>query len=205
MRTLLIIGFFTCIYLHFQQDEVESPQLDTLSTKLSSVKKAPATAPEIPVVTHIQEELPHIEITPEDVAQNRMIETYSEYEGDDLSQLPWDDIEEGWKLHLRDFLISVEAERAEEIFAAYMEEKKKYVDRVDFSESENGVSEEGLESDDIPLVEHDGREGELERIHRDNLKDIFGEHFSQVEALHRDYVESVQYLNRSSVKFSISL
>ena len=91
------------------------------------------------------------------------------------------------------------------MFSAYMEEKKKYVERVDFSDRENGASEQLTPSTEDPLAETDSKEGDLERSHNDNLKEIFGNHYSQVESLHKEYVDSVQYLNRSPVKFSISL
>lgn len=205
MRTLLLIGFFACLYLHFQEKDAEVQQLDSLSTKLSASSKLTSPAKMPSAVTHIQSE--HIEteeLTAEEIQAVELngSETYDE---DDLSQLPWDDIEEGWKTHLKDFLVSVEPEKAEEMFAAYLEEKKKYVERVDFSESETGVAQVSPASVSEPVVESEGKEGELERIHNENLKDIFGGHHSQVEALHKEYVESVQYLNRSSVKFSISL
>lgn len=208
MRTLILIGFFACLYLHFQKQDAVVEQLDVLSTKQAALKKLPQAKVELPTITHIQTPTQDNEnndsvqmISEADVAQ--------EYSEDDLSQLPWDDIEEGWKTHLKDYLVSVEPEKADEMFSAYMEEKKKYVERVDFSDAEAGVTEEApktaaADSSD-PLVEHDGKEGDLERSHQDNLKEIFGDHYSQIESLHKEYVDSVQYLNRSSVKFSISL
>lgn len=134
-------------------------------------------------------------ITDEDLAQ---VES-----DDEMTALPWDDIDEGWKSQLKEYLVSIDPEKGEEMFSAYLEEKKKYVERVDFSDSETGVSEDLSAADAV--VEQDSKEGELERIHLQNLKDIFGDHFSQVEALHKEYVESIQYLNRSSQKFSVTL
>lgn len=205
MRNLILIGFFACLYLHFQSSE-EVVEHDVLSTQQSAFKKITPTTERFAVsegVTLVSES-PAVEkiapsqetsiITEADVAQ--------EYDGDDLSQLPWDDIEEGWKTHLKEYLTSVDPEKADDMFAAYMEEKKKYVERVDFGDTENGVTDAGSED---PLIENDVKVGELERIHADNLKDIFGDHYSQIESLHKEYVESVQYLNRSSVKFTISL
>jgi hypothetical protein len=87
---------------------------------------------------------------------------------------------------------------------AYLEEKKKYVERVDFTD-ETPVEEGAAVAATDPLAESDAKEGELERMHAENLKEIFGDHYSQVQSLHQEYVDSVQYLNRSSVKFSISL
>lgn len=207
MRTLILIGFFACLYLHFQKQDAVVEQLDVLSTKQSALKKMEQPKVELPTITHIQTPTQDNEnndsvqmVTEADVAE--------EYSEDDLSQLPWDDIEEGWKTHLKDYLVSVDPEKADEMFSAYMEEKKKYVERVDFSDAESGVTEDAAApatASSDPLVEHDGKEGDLESSHEANLKEIFGDHYSQVESLHKEYVESVQYLNRSSVKFSISL
>lgn len=207
MRTLILIGFFACLYLHFQKQDAVVEQLDVLSTKQSAIKKNLQPKVELPAITHIQTPTQNNEnndsvqmITDADVTE--------EYSEDDLSQLPWDDIEEGWKTHLRDYLVSVDPEKADEMFSAYMEEKKKYVERVDFSDAESGVTEDAAApatASSDPLVEHDSKEGSLEDSHQANLKEIFGDHYSQIESLHKEYVDSVQYLNRSSVKFSISL
>ena len=202
MRTLIILSFFVCIYLHFQSKKTEEHQIDTLSTKQSSIKKiAPVTA-QPPSVSNNQlasnnPVSSHFVSSDSDqlIAEGDIQEDYDE---DDLSQLPWDDIEEGWKTHLKEFLVNADPEKADDMFKAYMEEKKKYVERVDFTDQEATADAE-------PSIEEDGKEGELERLHAENLKDIFGDNYSKVESLHQEYVESVQYLNRSSVKFSISL
>jgi hypothetical protein len=208
MRTLILIGFFACLYLHFQKQDAVVEQLDVLSTKQSALKKMDQSKVDLPAITHIQTPTQNNESN-DSVQMISEADVGEEYSEDDLSQLPWDDIEEGWKTHLKDYLVSVDPDKAEEMFAAYMEEKKKYVERVDFSDSETGVTEDAAAtpstSSSDPFVEHDSKEGSLEDTHQANLKEIFGDHYSQVESLHKEYVDSVQYLNRSSVKFSISL
>ena len=203
MRTLVILSLVACIYLHFRSREVEVVQLDTLSFKQSSIKKISPPQIKLPSVAESTMTLPVSGFVESDndpmVSQADVTEEFDE---DDLSQLPWDDIEEGWKTHLKEFLVSVDPEKAEEMYSAYLEEKKKYVERVDFTDQD---AEADNEPSSDPLVEHDANEGELERTHNENLKEIFGDNYSKVESLHQEYVESVQYLNRSSVKFSISL
>jgi len=205
MRTLIILSFFICIYLHFQTKEGSVQQLDSLNTKQASIKK---------IVPHKARLASKVQFQPASSLDIADIEAASgeeliaeveaqDFDEDDLSQLPWDDIEEGWKTHLKEYLVSLDPEKADEMFAAYMDEKKKYVERVDFTDQENG-QDEGKASSDL-LTEQDGKEDELERMHSENLKEIFGDHYSQVQSLHQEYVDSVQYLNRSSVKFSISL
>lgn len=199
MKTLLLIGFFACLYLHFQKQDAVVEQLDVLSTKQAAVKKMPMPRIERPAITHIQ--TPASEaiagtqsdedtITDEDLA---MSDENPEF------QIPWDEVEEGWKTNLKEYLVSVDPDKAEEMFASYMEEKKKYVERVDFSDSQAGASD-----DPEALVENDGKESDMQSAHLDNLRDIFGSHYTAVEALHKEYVDSVQYLNRDSQKFSIS-
>jgi hypothetical protein len=203
MRTLVILSLVACIYLHFRSKEAEVVQLDSLSLKQSSIKKIAVPKIEIPAVAESTMTLPVSGFVESD--NDPMItqaDVTEEFDEDDLSQLPWDDIEEGWKTHLKEFLVSVDPEKAEEMYSAYLEEKKKYVERVDFTDQDGAVENEASSD---PLVEHDANEGELERTHNENLKEIFGDNYSKVESLHQEYVESVQYLNRSSVKFSISL
>ena len=194
MRHLVLLSFFICLFLHFQSSYNESQESDTLSTQQSALTKPTIKAAKLPKITAILEKNPKLKTVKAEkqVAAN----DYQDYEEDDLSQLPWDDIEEGWKTQLKEFLVSVEPEKADDMFAAYLEEKKKYVERIDFSDQDTAPD---------AFVEHDGNQGEVERLHAENLKDIFGVHYSQVEFLHRDYVDSVQYLNRTTVKFTISL
>lgn len=204
MRTLLILGFFTCIFLHFQSKKSEVQHLDSLSTKQSAIKNIvpqKVKRPDLSIALQNSPAPASTGFVPSDnetMITDADLQQDQDYDEDDLSQLPWDDIEEGWKTHLKEYLVSLDPEKADEMFTAYMEEKKKYVERVDFTEQDVAASSESV-------VEEDGKEGELERIHTENLKDIFGDNYSKIESLHQEYVESVQYLNRSSVKFSISL
>jgi hypothetical protein len=204
MKALLILGFIGCIYLHFKSQGNEVLQLDSLSTKQSAIKNQYKNKDRLPAISIVQKNTPSPSVAStgfvpsEDDQMITEADVQQDYDEDDLSQLPWDDIEEGWKTHLKEFLVSVDPEKADEIFTAYMEEKKKYVERVDFTDQD--VSENSA-----PIVEDDAKEGELERLHAENLKEIFGDNYSKVESLHQEYVDSVQYLNRSSVKFSISL
>jgi hypothetical protein len=116
---------------------------------------------------------------------------------EDVTQLPWEDIEAGWKTHLKEFLVGLDPDKAEEMFTAYLEEKKKYLEKVEFSDKSLSDPQTGADGE--------SELSEFDRLHVENLREIFGEHYSQVESIHKDYVDSVQYLNRSQVKFSISL
>lgn len=205
MRKVLLFAFFACIYLHFH-NRSNSVETDVIRTQQSAIKRDIQSTP-VPKMNPILNASAENEIGL--VAESKSTDEYvddedlSELENDDeLTSLPWDDIDEGWKSQLKEYLVSVDPEKGEEMFQAYLEEKKRYVERVDFSDGSNDVSED-LSSDAV--VETDAKEGELERIHQQNLKDIFGDHMTQVEALHKEYVESIQYLNRTSAKFSVTL
>lgn len=195
MRHLVLISFFICLYLHFQSSSNESLESDTLSTQQAALTKPTLKAAKLPKIAAVLIKKPKV-VTEKIEKQVAANDFQQDYEEDDLSQLPWDDIEEGWKTQLKEFLVSADPEKADDMFAAYLEEKKKYVERIDFSDQDTAPDS---------FVEHDGNQGEVERLHAENLKDIFGVHYSQVEFLHRDYVDSVQYLNRTTVKFTISL
>lgn len=206
MRTLILIGFFACLYLHFQSKDAEVEQLDVLSMKQASIKKSSASeAAPLPELTEIE---PSQEVALDEsssVISDDDAQAMAEDGVDDISAIPWDEIEENWKTSLRDYLVSVDPEKAEEMLSAYLEEKKKYTDRVSFSTSENGVSQDDAASSEEPVIEGDGKEGEVERMHAENLKEIFGDHYDGVESLHKEFLESVQYLSRTSIKFSVSL
>ena len=195
MRHLVLLSFFICLYLHFQTSSKDSEQSDSLSTQQAAISKPTVKMAKLPKIAAIFKK--KSKIVPEKIEKQVATNDFpQDYEEDDLSQLPWDDIEEGWKTQLKEFLVSVDPEKADDMFSAYLEEKKKYVERIDFSDQDTAPD---------AFVEHDGNQGEVERLHAENLKDIFGVHYSQVEFLHRDYVDSVQYLNRTTVKFTISL
>lgn len=204
MRPLLLVGFFICIGLHFLTRKGEVPHDSQAShssisqkKEIRKVAKAPVEHIEQKIVTVASVERPVLSAP---VEREEVTEDY--VSDDEINALPWDDIEEGWKHQLKEFLISMDPERGEEMFAAYLEEKKKYVDRIDFKDTEYGVS---AEADTDSLIEYDAQYEGLEVRHRENLQEIFGDYFSQVEALHSEYVDSIQYLNRTTTKISFSL
>lgn len=124
---------------------------------------------------------------------------------DDDLNVPWAEIEEGWKTELKNYLLSADPEKGEEIYSAYLEEKKKFAERIDFSEKDELTNEAPTDAESDAIASDALKSEEMDKGHQDNLKDIFGEHYNQVKALHQEYVESIQYINRSDVEFSIAL
>jgi hypothetical protein len=205
MRKVLLFAFFACIYLHFQH-RGSHVQSDVIVVKQSALKREVPSrkASQLPSISNsLFSEAPKTSETIISGLDRLNEEELAQIDSEDeLTSLPWDEIDEGWKTHLKEFLTGHDPEKGEEIFQAYLEEKKKYVERVQYSDSDSGIQEDLLAD---AVSEQDDKEGELERIHLMNLKDIFGEHFTQVENLHKEYVESIQYLNRTQAKFSVTL
>ncbi len=201
---MILVAFFACLFLHFRSKE-SMEQSDVIATQQSAIKhlrphrNVSRVEKVVEPNTLIEDKVALAAPAEEFITEEDLEQVESD---DEMTALPWDDIDEAWKNQLKEYLVSIDPEKGEEMFSAYLEEKKKYVERVDFTDSETGVSED-LSAEAV--VEQDSKEGELERIHVQNLKDIFGDHFSQIEALHKEYVESIQYLNRSSQKFSVTL
>jgi hypothetical protein len=205
MRNGLLIIFVLCLYFHFQSRKDKIVEEDSINLKQSAVR-SPDLAPKRSL-QNIQDSQPAthlVESSQENIAlnENELInesdlseedESYDE----DVTQLPWEDIEAGWKTHLKEFLVGIDPEKADEMFTAYLEEKKKYLEKVEFSDK--GISGHG------DLSDSESELTEFDQSHKENLREIFGDYYSQVESIHKDYVDSVQYLNRSQAKFSISL
>jgi hypothetical protein len=203
MRNGLLIIFFLCLYFHFQGRTKTHVEEDAITLTQSAVRPLATTAKALPSVQNLESinestESKFIETASLDIAAVSD-EEFSEDEvyEEDVTQLPWEDIEAGWKTHLKEFLVGLDPDKAEEMFTAYLEEKKKYLEKVEFSDKSLSDPQTGADGE--------SELSEFDRLHVENLREIFGEHYSQVESIHKDYVDSVQYLNRSQVKFSISL
>ncbi len=208
MRAALLFLFFVCIFLHFKSKAPKTVEHDVINTSQAAFKKFPTTSTRLPA-TQEKSDIVTLPTTSADIDTSSLIadadvEAEEEYDEEDLTQLPFEDIEDGWKNNLKEYLTGVNPEKADEMYTSYMEEKKKYMERVDFSERETTVADDLAKTDEA-IQDTENKVLELERNHIENLKEIFGDHYTQVENLHKEYVESVQYMNRSPVKFSISL
>ncbi len=203
MRKGLLIIFFLCLYFHFQGRNKNHVEEDAITLIQSAVRPIATTAKALPTVQNLESLNESTESKFIETASSEMAavsdEDFSEDEvyEEDVTQLPWEDIEAGWKTHLKEFLVGLDPDKAEEMFTAYLEEKKKYLEKVEFSDKSLSDPQTGIDGE--------SELSEFDRLHVENLREIFGEHYSQVESIHKDYVDSVQYLNRSQVKFSISL
>jgi len=203
MRNGLLIIFFLCLYFHFQGQKKTVVEEDVINVTQSAIRPLSKIAKPVQVVqkTETTVDLNQTQIN-EMVSSDTASLVEDEMSEDDIyeedvTQLPWEDIEAGWKTHLKEFLTGLDPDKAEEMFTAYLEEKKKYLEKVEFSDKSISDPQTGTDTE--------AELSDFDRLHVENLREIFGEHYSQVESIHKDYVDSVQYLNRSQVKFSISL
>lgn len=208
MRTLLGLGIFICLFLHFnsKKEKEVTTKVDSLSFKQSAAKEVVTeqSPPEKAPVQETKKEVKIAERSPGfvDEVENETQEDFA----DEMAQIPWSEIEEGWRTHLKEFLLSTDPNKGEEMFSAYLGATQKYSQRVDYYE-EPTVAESIDDGEDNvdPLAALDEGSFDPESAHKENLREIFGELYPQVETLHQEYVESIQYLNRSSAEISISL
>lgn len=193
------MGFIACLFFHFYSrkgsTDTAASHDDEVQTARSAIKRFPLSkTPERKVEpTFVANK--EVSRTPELDSPEEDYEEYAEAETE--AQIPWTDIEEGWKSELKNYLLTADPEHAEEIYSAYLEEKKKFAERIDTSES--NLNTQG------PSFDETGSGEDMEKSHQQSLKELFGEHYSEIQALHREYVESIQYINRSEVPFTIAL
>jgi hypothetical protein len=121
----------------------------------------------------------------------------AQVENDEEFNIPWKEIEEGWRAELKDYLVKNDPDNAEEIFNAYLKEKDASVRGPALV----GAAEENAEG---AIVEYSDNASTEDRK-AERLQELLGDHYNGIKALHKEYVESIQYLNNSEVKFSIAL
>lgn len=201
MRPLLIIGIVISLFLHFKNQDKQSLETDTLSTSQSAIeKKLPLNNPVKAIELKAEEEssnfmLPVAE--QEEIELNNDDDEVAEVDTEEEFNIPWKEIEEGWRTELKDYLVKNDPDNADEIFKAYLAEK----DAPVRGPALVGSVEES--SDDVIVDYSDDSTSESRKEAR--MQEILGDHYKNIQALHKEYVESIQYLNQSEVKFSIAL
>lgn len=201
MRPLLIIGIVISLVLHFTNQHTSSVESDSLSTLQSSIQK-----PVIKKSDFLTREK-RVEVTDSnfklsDVAEELDVELMAnddvaQVENDEEFNIPWREIEEGWRAELKDYLVKNDPDNAEEIFNAYLKEK-------DAPVRGPALVDSAEENEDGAIVEYSNTASTEDRK-EERLQELLGDHYKGIKALHKEYVESIQYLNNSEVKFSIAL
>jgi hypothetical protein len=179
----------------------ESPRIDAIKVKMSATARLPTAAPALKQLPSA-EDLP---ATPEpsgteeasfvssaaDVHEDAHLEHLED-------EVPWDEIQAGWKTHLREYLLDIDPDRGEEYFNAYLEEKDKFD-----AEMAALNQQMGLEADQEPRPEFVEHVNQLERNYEEKLKSVLGPYYQNVTDYHQQYNSSVQYLNRSGASSQI--
>ncbi len=108
-----------------------------------------------------------------------------------IDEVPWDEIKQGWKNDLKEFLMEVDPDHGEEIYNAYQEESESFEAEIDSLSREAEKAAKEAKQDFETLI------GQLEVKHEEKLKEILGAYYSDVTDRHQQYNSSIQYMNRS--------
>lgn len=201
-RITILFAVFLGIYLYRTQPVPEmGPEIDTIKLKMSATKRLPAT----PVI-HSEPEVAQSEAYQDDSQSSEEDQSFvSTTEEDDhvehLQEAPWDEMKEGWKTSLKEFLSEADPERGEEIYNLYLEELSQYESEMAAltKEGEASMDEDSLGNDVNGLL------GQLETKHEDKLKEILGPHYMGVTEHHQNYNNSLQYMNRGPSEVGVPL
>lgn len=190
--TLLCIISAAFIYNILPQPEGLT-QIDQIKTKMAAARGRPdvtqsaihrvsASIVQEPVVT----EAPTIS---ENAAVSEIEPNGSEIAH--IDEVPWDEIKQGWKNDLKEFLMEVDPDNGEEIYNAYQEESESFEAEIDSLSREAEKAAKEAKQDFETLI------GQLEVKHEEKLKEILGAYYSDVTDRHQQYNSSIQYMTRS--------
>lgn len=190
--TLLCLISAAFIYNILPQPE-GTTQIDQIKTKMAAARGRPDE--NTSAIHRVSASLvadPVITETPS-VSDNAAV---SEIEPDGsqiahVDEVPWDEIKQGWKADLKEFLIEADPEHGEETYSAYLEESESFEAEIDSLSREAEKAGKEARQDFETLI------GQLEVKHEEKLKEILGAYYSDVTDRHQQYNASIQYMNRS--------
>lgn len=117
----------------------------------------------------------------------------------DASEVPWEEIRNGWRTDLKEFLIEADPDRGEEIFSAYMEESESFEAEIDALNKESEKAGKEAKSDFDTLI------GQLEVRHEEKLKEILGNYYAEVTDRHQQYNASLDEYNAGTEQVSVGV
>lgn len=162
------------------------PEIDAVKLKMGApdraeriltVEKPKALAPEM---TSENTEGPSRDITSED-------EGTEDGQMDQVEEVQWTDLEEGWNTELKSMLGRLEPADGEEIYKTYMKEQESYQAELD-----SLMNEKQQKSSDEAINEIDQLIGQLDSKHQEKLKDILGAHYEAVRDQYQQYMDSAE-------------
>lgn len=194
MKRLLILCLISAAFIYNILPQPEgTTQIDQIRTKMAAVRQhseAPRAAVHR-ITAAMEEEAQIVEASSisESAAVSEIVPEQTDLAHAD--EVPWEDIKNGWRNDLKEFLIESDPEQGEEIFNAYMEESESFEAEVDALNKEAEKAAKESRQDFENLI------GQLEVRHEEKLKEILGSYYSEVTDRHQQYNSSIQYMNRS--------
>lgn len=195
MKRIVLLTLISAAFIYNllpQPDGVT--EIDQIRTKMAAARQRPdEPTPAVHRVTAALVE-ESIEIENEPAISEVAATSESESANDEIAHLdevPFEDIKQGWRSDLKDFLIEIDPDNGEDIYNAYMEEAESYEAEIDALAKEQDKAGSEAKQDFDTLI------GQLEVKHEEKLKEILGNHYSEVTDRHQQYNNSIQYMNRS--------
>lgn len=187
MRILLLtILIVAPLYYFTHEEEAPVPEIDSVKLKLGApdraeriltvdkTKSVPEVKPEAPA------EAPSRDITSED-------EGSAEEGMDQVDEVQWTDLEEGWNNELKSMLGRLEPADGDDIYKSYMKEQEGYQAELD-----SLMNEKQQKTSDEAISEIDQLIAQLDSKHQDKLKEILGAHYEAVRDQYQQYMDSAE-------------
>lgn len=194
MKRIILLCIICAAFIYNILPQPEGlTQIDQIKTKMAAARGRPDVAQSaIHRVSASLVEDPIITQAPS-LSENAAVSEI-EPNGSEIAhvdEVPWDEIKQGWKSDLKEFLMEVDPENGEEIFTAYQEESESFEAEIDSVSQEAEKAAKEARQDFEILI------GQLEVKHEEKLKEILGAYYSDVTDRHQQYNSSIQYMNRS--------
>lgn len=194
MKRLIILCLISAAFIYNILPQPEgTPQIDQIRTKMAAVRQQSETVrPALHRITAAVEQETHL-VDPSSISESAAVAELApdQTEIAHTDEVPWEDLKNGWRNDLKEFLIESDPDQGEEIFNAYMEESESFEAEVDALNKEAEKAAKESRQDFENLI------GQLEVRHEEKLKEILGAYYSEVTDRHQQYNSSIQYMNRS--------
>ena len=194
MKRIILLCIICAAFIYNLLPQPEGlTQIDQIKTKMAAARGRPdISQAAIHLVSASLVEDPLTTEAPK-VSENAAVSEI-EPNGSEIAhvdEVPWDEIKQGWKSDLKEFLMEVDPDNGEEIFTAYQEESESFEAEIDSVSQEAEKAAKEARQDFEILI------GQLEVKHEEKLKEILGAYYSDVTDRHQQYNSSIQYMNRS--------
>jgi hypothetical protein len=182
--TILIV-FPTWLYMRGGPVPKSPEKIDSIRIKMGAPSRQQR------VLTLQQEESPKYDLSPE---EENPSEEEQEEEGaerspggdiDQVEEVEWTDLEEGWNTELKSMLNRLEPADGDDIYKTYMKEQESYQTEIDAL-----MNERHQKTSRDAALEIDQLIAQLDSKHQDRLKEILGAHYEAVRDQYQQYMES---------------